>query len=375
MQAFRFELALRTALLNTTGLPPNISVSVITSRSFDDVINENIEANYSLLFSGFILMFVYVLTVLSGCNRQQHRLWLSLAGLAGVCLGSLASLGLCSAVGLMFTQLHHILPFLMLGIGIDDMFVLVKAWENLSEEEQKEEIPVKLGKTLANAGCAISVTSVTNIVAFGLGATTAIPALRSFCLYAAVGILAIFLVTTTFFAACLALDESRVAEVAELPSAPSWLAAWRGLPARLARSLATRPAKSAVIALGLVLLAVAALGISRLEQRFEERWLVPDGSHLAGWLDARREYFSQAGERGTVYLAGLQPDTEQIHRLQQLVTNLANQTDIVSEVDTWALRLADSYNASAGSPLEQLGEVLPITSIFRFHSSPHYILY
>ena len=53
---------------------------------------------------------------------------------------------------------------------------------------------------------------VTNIVAFALGATTVIPALRSFCLFCSVGILAIFIYTLTFFTACMVLDQRRIDE-------------------------------------------------------------------------------------------------------------------------------------------------------------------
>ena len=83
----------------------------------------------------------------------------------------------------MFTQLHNVLPFLMLGIGIDDMFVLVQSYENLTKEELKLSLEDRFGRALSHAGMAVSVTSVTNIVAFMLGATTVIPALRSFCLF------------------------------------------------------------------------------------------------------------------------------------------------------------------------------------------------
>ena len=39
---------------------------------------------------------------------------------------------------------------------------------------------------------AIAVTSLTDVVAFGVGGSTVLPALRSFCFFASVGIIAIF---------------------------------------------------------------------------------------------------------------------------------------------------------------------------------------
>jgi Niemann-Pick C1 protein len=41
-------------------------------------------------------------------------------------MGIIVSYGFCSAVGLVFGPMHNVLPFLLLGIGIDDMFVIVQ---------------------------------------------------------------------------------------------------------------------------------------------------------------------------------------------------------------------------------------------------------
>ena len=43
--------------------------------------------------------------------------------------GAASSLGLCCPV-------HSVMPFLMLGIGIDDMFVIMQSWETLKPNEK-----------------------------------------------------------------------------------------------------------------------------------------------------------------------------------------------------------------------------------------------
>lgn len=35
--------------------------------------------------------------------------------------------------GLLFSPLHAIIPFLMMGIGVDDMFVIIQALHNIEE--------------------------------------------------------------------------------------------------------------------------------------------------------------------------------------------------------------------------------------------------
>ena len=356
-----FEEHLKEALLNDSTVPEGFSVSVIVSRSFDDVINENILGNYNLLFSGFSIMFVYVLIMLGKFNMVEHRVWLSLAGLTGIILGSVFGVGFCSLFGLMFTQLHSILPFLMLGVGIDDMFVLVQSYENLSEEEKKLPLPERFAKTLSYAGMAVSVTSVTNIVAFSLGATTVIPALRSFCLFCAVGIMAIFIYTLTFFTACMVIDQRRIDERRDgclccYRHGDSWSpnkftkTNWlEKFLTKLAKFSTHRAVKVTVTILTFGFFGLACYGISKLEQRFEERWLIPDDSYLAKWFDNRMEYFNDKGERGTVYVAEFVMSSEQLDRVSWLVKSLENQTDIITEIDTWALGFSSFYDASMNS--------------------------
>ena len=52
------------------------------------------------------------------------------------------------------------------------MFVIIETWKNLSPEEENLEVPEKMAKTLSRAGVSITVTSITDMVAFGIGATT-----------------------------------------------------------------------------------------------------------------------------------------------------------------------------------------------------------
>ena len=101
----------------------------------------------------------------------------------------------------------NVLPFILIGIGVDDMFVLVAALE--AEGVEKQSVPVRMGKAMGAAGVSITITSLTDMIAFVLGVTSRLPALATFCAFAAVGITADFLLQISFFAGWMALDAYR----------------------------------------------------------------------------------------------------------------------------------------------------------------------
>lgn len=69
----------------------------------------------------------------------------------------------------------------------------------------------KLTKALERCGLSITYTTLTDVAAFSLGCTAAIPAVRYFCAYAAAAVAADFLYQVTFFLAVFAIDERRIA--------------------------------------------------------------------------------------------------------------------------------------------------------------------
>ena len=84
-----------------------------------------------------------------------------------------ASFGFCFYLpGLYFGDIHPIIPFLLLGIGVDDMFVVVKAMDNLTDKERQLPIPDKMAMTMKHAGVSITITTLTDAVAFLISSTT-----------------------------------------------------------------------------------------------------------------------------------------------------------------------------------------------------------
>ena len=66
----------------------------------------------------------------------------------------------------------YFVDFKLSGIGVDDMFVIMGSLNGLDSLQRQMDIPSQMGLVLKRAGISITVTSVTDFIAFFIGATT-----------------------------------------------------------------------------------------------------------------------------------------------------------------------------------------------------------
>ena len=69
-------------------------------------------------------------------------------------------------------QVFHTLCLLYVGIGVDDMFVICEAWVMLTEEDLKLPLEKRIATMMKHAGVSITITSITDVIAFAIGAST-----------------------------------------------------------------------------------------------------------------------------------------------------------------------------------------------------------
>ena len=124
-------------------------------------------------FFGFVIMIVFMQIVLSKCSWTEIRLILTILGLLSVGMAYIAGSGLASLIGFSYGPIHAMLPFLLMGLGVDDIFVIMACWRKVQSECQDgEQLSKKIGLMLQHAGVSISITSLTDIVAFLVGGST-----------------------------------------------------------------------------------------------------------------------------------------------------------------------------------------------------------
>lgn len=176
---------------------------------------------------------------------------LGLLGIGLVILSVSSSVGFFSIVGVKTTLIiAEVIPFLVLAVGVDNVFILVheldrqnllhgpnasaiapgggypaprsptahrSPFESAHDESvDTASVPLylsaeeRVARTLAKMGPSILLSSVTETVAFGLGALVPMPAVRNFALYAAGSVFLNALLQVSVFVSALAVDLKRV---------------------------------------------------------------------------------------------------------------------------------------------------------------------
>ena len=340
-----FEGDVVNVLTNKTHYPEGLDSAPNVARSFGDIAGATILGDISYFAIGYCMMFGYASIMMGRLNCVEHRILLATAGILGVIMGIIVSYGLCSAFGLFYGPMHSVMPFLMLGIGIDDMFVIMQSWQTLTTQERAGSLVERFGHTMKHAGAAITVTSITDVIAFGIGGLTVLPALQSFCIYASVGIVATFIFQSTFFLAWFSLDQKRLEngrnaccccivhnsfDYRNDRDQKSFLRkVFNGLGTLTAKPIM----KVLIILVTAVLCGVGIWGNILLKQEFDPTWFLPQETYLAKWFRLNKEYFPSSGEIGTIYFNKAKLP-EDIPWIEDLVDKLKKQESIES-VDSW----------------------------------------
>lgn len=212
------------ASLLDTSSQLGMKLTFMAQRSIADSLEVQTSQNAFIVVVSYLVMFLYVSMSLGKFRDPIHsRYGLGVTGILIVLLSLGIAMGVSSALLQMEVTMItlEVVPFLILAIGVDNMFILtnefdrLKALRGLSSsamDRSDDELMLErvLGETLMNVGPSIVVAAVAECLAFAVGILTRIPALTSFCTVAAIAVLADFALQLTWFTAALVLDTKRV---------------------------------------------------------------------------------------------------------------------------------------------------------------------
>lgn len=190
-------------------IPTNSSQSIhaFSTTTLNDIMKSFSDVSVIRVAGGYLLMLAYACVTMLRWDCAKSQGAVGLAGVLLVALSVAAGLGLCSLLGLSFNAATtQVLPFLALGIGVDDMFLLAHSF---TEAERNIPFKERTGDCLRRTGTSVALTSINNMIAFFMAALVPIPALRAFSLQAAIVVVFNFAMVLLIFPAILSLDLHR----------------------------------------------------------------------------------------------------------------------------------------------------------------------
>uniref|UniRef100_A0A0N5ANG5 SSD domain-containing protein n=1 Tax=Syphacia muris TaxID=451379 RepID=A0A0N5ANG5_9BILA len=167
---------------------------------------------------GLLLSVIFVLvSVIFSSVRHRRIDFAKVLVVMGIITSPL--LAVCTTFGIMglakieIYPIQMVIPFLILAVGVDDAFLMLHAWnrlapsyDHLSSSERFQAIPSMFGKVLEEVGPSITITSLTNAMAFAIGTTVSTPAIQLFCMAATIAMIVDYVFELTLFGALLSLS-------------------------------------------------------------------------------------------------------------------------------------------------------------------------
>lgn len=317
------------------------------------------------------VMVIFCLVASSMSDAVRSKPLIGFLGLFSAVLATIAGFGFSCYIGVEFIALCLAAPFLLLGIGIDDTFVMLSAWRR---SPTHSTIPERMGLAYSEAAVSITVTSVTDFLSFFAGVITPFPCVRIFCIYTGTAVGFIYVWQLTFFGACLALsgyaEKKNLHGMVCLPTTPKSLAANRNWmyrvfctgginPAdpynpkdnrdhagmvfmrdKLGYALSLKWVKSIVLIIFTAYIVVAIWGITNVNEGLEKRNTVNFDSYSIKFYDADDKYYKDFRYPINVIISGdihfSNPKTQE--KIERMMQSFENSTYVADSLSSSWLR-------------------------------------
>ncbi|KAJ1930556.1 niemann-Pick type C- protein 1 [Tieghemiomyces parasiticus] len=303
----------------------DLHLSFSSERSIEAELQRSTYADVWTIALSYLVMFLYASIALGRFSRHavrsrrfliETKFGLGLGGIVVVLASVSMSTGILSLLGVKATLIiAEVIPFLVLAVGVDNIFLLVNELDRQSSPGSAAPVEQRVAAALAAVGPSVLLAAVAETLAFGLGAFVSMPAVSAFALYAALAVWFDFVLQVTGFVALLTLDTYRTeagradlwpwvtVAVREDPTGTTAIASAPSLWARreswlqwfmgtvYAPLLTHRSIRWAVFILFSVLFAVNVHQLPRLELGLDQRVALPRDSYLVDYFDRLDRYF------------------------------------------------------------------------------------
>lgn len=201
-----------------------LRVSFNSEVSLEQELNKSTNTDAKIVVISYLIMFLYASIALGSATVTwrslltnpsnalvQSKFTLGIVGIMIVLMSVSASVGLFSAAGVKVTLIiAEVIPFLVLAVGVDNIFLIVHEFERVNISHPDEEIDERVARAVSRIGPSIFLSALTETVAFSLGVFVGMPAVKNFAAYAAGAVFINAILQVTMFISVLALNQRRV---------------------------------------------------------------------------------------------------------------------------------------------------------------------
>ncbi|XP_067863268.1 patched domain-containing protein 3-like [Heptranchias perlo] len=302
----------------------HIEVSHFTSVSRQEEFEKNSKRIIPLFSVTYLLSISFSILSCMRLDCVRNKVWVAALGVISAGLAVLTGFGFLLYCGMSFAINTANAPFLILGIGVDDMFIMLSSWQKTKVHDKVED---RLAETYAEAAVSITITTLTDVLAFYIGVLTPFRSVQSFCVYTGTTVLFCFIYNITFFGAVLALNGRREAsnrhwltfrkvEENHKPEESKFHAmccvggaydqesgaesehpVYFFFKKYYGPFLTNRWTKATVVVLYLGYLAVSIYGCLQIKEGIDLRNLAFDDSYVIKFYDDESDFFSEYGPR------------------------------------------------------------------------------
>ncbi|KAK3857102.1 hypothetical protein Pcinc_036625 [Petrolisthes cinctipes] len=194
----------------------DMDIAFYCERSIEDELKRESVSDVATILISYLIMFIYVAVALGNlsaeCSRLliESKIMLALGGVTIVMLSVVASLGFYGYVGVPATLIViEVIPFLVLAVGVDNIFILVQTWQREPRRED-ESVEEHVGRVVGIVAPSMLLSTTAEALCFFLGALSDMPAVYAFSLYVGLALVIDFVLQMICFVALMSLDARRI---------------------------------------------------------------------------------------------------------------------------------------------------------------------
>ncbi|BFZ57662.1 niemann-Pick type C-related protein 1 [Savitreella phatthalungensis] len=300
--ALDWEQALQELLLRARhdAQDYGLRLSFSTESSLEAELSKSSNTDAKIVIASYLAMFLYASLALGSARQSvraaliESKFSLGLAGIIIVLLSVSSAVGLFSFFGVSVTLIiAEVIPFLVLAIGVDNIFLLTHEFEVM---DRGLTVETRVARTLSTVGPSILMSTSCEAIAFAAGTFVGMPAVRNFAIYATGAVVINAVLQVTAFPALMCLDARRVQE-GRVDCAPCITIGGYGQPeeeiddwlthfirSRYAPYLMRPYVKGSVLVIFFSLAALALSLLPSMQMGLDQKLAVPSDSYLVDYF-------------------------------------------------------------------------------------------